>query len=121
MPGHDFEVIKLWYDARQFADVIWAALSVSDESESKSKNQDLMYFTIPACVLEYAHVISDDRAPVTCQSVAGSIVIDLTEDADKEELGTELESDVEILDWQSVARCKIQSEQFAMHVTLHLA
>ena len=99
--GHDFEVIKLQYDARQFADVIQATLSALDESESKSKNQDLMYFTIPACVVKYACAVPDDWAPITCQSAAGSAVIDLTDDADsdKEELGTELvESDVEVLE-----------------------
>ena len=72
-----------------------------DEPESKLKNQDLMYFTIPACVVEYACTVPDDQAPIVCQSAADFVIIDLTDDADsdKKELRTKLvEFDVKILD-----------------------
>ncbi|KAF9226134.1 hypothetical protein BS17DRAFT_530450 [Gyrodon lividus] len=55
-----------------------------------------MYFTIPACVVEYARILSDDLLPVASQSFVDSlVVIDLTGDSDKE---SKTDSDVEIVD-----------------------
>ncbi|KAF9223298.1 hypothetical protein BS17DRAFT_817619 [Gyrodon lividus] len=77
MFGHNLDVVKLWYDARQFADIVRSALSASDRS--KSKNKDVMYFTITACVVEFARILSDDLLPVASRSLVDSlVVIDLT-------------------------------------------
>lgn len=49
VPGPKLDVVKLRFDARQFSDIVRSALSASD----RSKNEDSMYFTVPAHVLEY--------------------------------------------------------------------
>ena len=65
MHGHNFEVVKLRYDAKQFADIVRSALPALGRPEPtdkyRLKNQDLMYFTIPACVVEYAHILRDSH------------------------------------------------------------
>jgi hypothetical protein len=70
-PAPKLNVIKLRFEARQFADIVRSALSAS----GGSKNKDSMYFTIPACVVEYYVTASHDVAEVS-QLTLWSGVID---------------------------------------------
>lgn len=99
MHRHDFEVVKLQYDAKQFADIVQSALPVlgrpEPTDEYRLKNQDLMYFTIPVCVVKYAHILRDSHMPVASPTVAGlsNMIIDLMGDSDEE---LEMDSDIEL-------------------------